>query len=249
MYSSRLPSHAAVAAACLLLAGAAWSQPVRSPSCGDAVAVVRGDTLSRIAQRCDVGEGALLAANPRVRDSGDLEVGARLSLQREPSDDRSQPNDAAGRLNALASRAGRALEGIAGDVGSSVDDLLGQSPALREQLRQLGLPGIDARAEPPTVAIFPRQGPPGTAVTLSAIALPANAAVVVGGGPPRTAYEVLERVRTTGEGTLDATVRVPAWAADAGSFVFVVASAGRDVRVRSDAFTVTAGLAPTLNRP
>ena len=249
MHTSRRLPYAAVAAACALLAGAAWSQPARSSPCGDAVAVVRGDTLSRIAQRCDVGEGALLAANPRVRDSGDLEVGTRLSLRRAASDDRSRPDDAAARLGALASRTGEALGGIAGEVGSSVEDLLGQTPALREQLRRLGLPGVDARAKPPAIAIFPRQGPVGTSVTLSAVGLPPNATVAVGGGPRRAAYEVLDQVRTTGDGTLDATVQVPGWATDAGSFVFVVADAKRDLRVRSDAFTVTAGLAPTLDRP
>lgn len=244
-------TRAALVVASLLCPAAAWPQAARPSPCGDAALVARGDTLSRIAQRCDVSEAALLAANPGVRDSGDLEVGTRLRLQRGTAQANSRLDQATDRLGAFASRTGEALEGIAGEIGSSVEDLLGKNPNLRDQLRQLGVPGLSAPATPPTLAIFPQGGPPGTSVTLSAIGLPANAAVVIGGGPRRTAYEVLERARTTGDGTLDAAVRVPGWAAGAGPFVFVVAAGERGIRVRSDPFAVTEGLAPPtpLNRP
>lgn len=246
-----LNARAALVAASLFCPGAAWSQAARPSPCGDAVSVTRGDTLSRIAQRCDVSEAVLLAANPGVRDSGDLEVGTPLRLRRDPVLARSQLDQAADRLGAFASRAGEALQGVAGEVGSSVEELLNQNPNLQDRLRQLGIPGLDATATPTTLAIYPRQGPPGTSVNVSAIGLPANASVVIGGGPPRTAYEVLERARTTADGTLDVAVRVPGWAADAGSFVFVVAGGERRVRVRSDPFAVTSGAVPPvpLNRP
>ncbi|MGX9983087.1 LysM peptidoglycan-binding domain-containing protein [Methylobacterium fujisawaense] len=48
---------------------------------GGPVKVLPDDTLSRIASRCDVSEGALLAANPSIDGSGDLQVGATLRLR------------------------------------------------------------------------------------------------------------------------------------------------------------------------
>lgn len=242
--------RAAVVAAWVLSAGAAWSQPARPSPCGDAVPILRGDTLSRIAQRCDVSEAALLSANPDIAGSGDLEVGTRLVVKQDAAALRSRLEGVTGRIGALASRAGEALEGAAGEVGSSVDGLLGQNQTLRDGLRQLGVPSVKALTASPTVAIFPRQGRPGTTVTLSAIGLPADTAVAVGAGPRQAAYEVLERIRTTADGTLDATVKVPEWAAGAGPLVFVVASGERPVRVRSDPFAVTGEAdQPTRLRP
>ena len=224
--------RAALVVSCVLPASAAWSQPT---PCGDAATIIRGDTLSRITQRCNVSEAALLAANPRIAGSGDLQVGARLGTR---------PADAAGQLGSLASRTGDALGGIAGEVGSSVGGLLDRNPAVRDRLRQLGVPGVDGRTDRPALAVYPARGGPGTPVALSAINLPANVAVAVGAGPRGVAYEVLDRVRTAGDGSLDATVRVPAWAAGAGPLVFVVADGEGQVRVRSDPFAVTEASTP-----
>lgn len=247
-HSLRHYLHAATVVCALAVAApAAQSQPSPPPPCGDAVSVVRGDTLSRIARRCDVTEATLLAANPRVSGSGDLQVGARLSVR---------PDDAAGRLSGLASRTGEALGGIAGEVGSSVGGLLDRNPAVRDRLRQLGLPSGDGHTDRPTLAAFPARGGPGTPVALSAINLPANASVAIGAGSRGEAYEVLDRARTAADGTLDATVRVPAWAAGAGSLtgpltgplVFVVADGEGQVQVRSDPFAVT-GAPASPSRP
>ena len=65
---------AALLAICLLCPNSTWAQSAPSP-CGDAVVVARGDTLSRIAERCDVSEALLLRANPGLSGSDDLRAG------------------------------------------------------------------------------------------------------------------------------------------------------------------------------
>ena len=50
-------------------------------ACGAKAVVQRGDTLSRIAERCEISEGDLLRANPDVEGSADLRVGMELSLR------------------------------------------------------------------------------------------------------------------------------------------------------------------------
>lgn len=219
--------------------------PVRAQSaaasCGDAVTIERGDTLSRIAGRCGVGEAAILRANPRIQGSADLQAGATLRLR--PSSARAglDLGQATGRLDALASDLGGALGEIAGQVGSSIEDLLAKNPDLRDRLRRLGtrLGVTDADARADGVSISPRSGPVGTAVALSARELPANTPVILGGGGQGAAYEVLDSALTGGDGTLRATVRVPAWAGRDAPFVFVVAGTERGVLARSGPFVVT----------
>lgn len=244
----RLTLHllAALLVAWTLQPGPARAQPAPSSPCGEAVVVARGDTLSRIAERCNVSEAQLLRANPGLSGSQDLRAGQELRLRRDAPDLSARFDRAVGSVGALASRAGSALNELAGEVGASVDDLLTRNPDLHNRLRQLGdrlgLAGVDADAA--TASISPASGPPGTLVTISALGLPANTPVVVGAGGRRLAYEVLDRARTSGTGTLLATVPVPAWAGDAGQLVFVVASPERGLAVRSAPFEVTGPARP-----
>ena len=240
MGSRLLAAVAVVGALCLTTATA---QLAAQSSCGPSITVARGDTLSDIARRCDVTELAILRANPRVESSADLQVGMELKLQGAGgfSLDR-----AASRLQSYAQEAGDALADFAGRIGSSVEDLLNSNPDLHQRLRQLGdrlsIPGVDAgKAQ---ISFDPPSGPPGTPVTISAVGLPPNAPVTIGGGAPRTAYEILDRARTSSDGTLQATVRVPEWAAENGRFVFVIASADGTFRARSPAFEI-AGVRPS----
>lgn len=223
------------------LATAAGAQgPEPSAACaGDTVLVRRGDTVSRIAERCGIGEARLLRANPRVEGSDDLAVGEALNL---PPGDVSALDAAGRRLRSLASRAGDRLSGLAAEIGSPVEDLLDKNPDLRQRLRtlgdRLGVPGVDADAA--TVTLSPQVGPPGTSVTLSAIGLPPNAAVAIGAGAPGRAYEVLDRARTSVDGTLRATVRAPEGVDGAERLVFTVAGDGW--KARSPAFALAPGL-------
>jgi uncharacterized membrane protein YtjA (UPF0391 family)/LysM repeat protein len=203
--------------------------------CGDTVVVQRGDTLSSIAERCGVPERRLLSANRTVEGSEDLRVGMSLSLR--------SPEERAGeRLESFARRAGEELSGLAREFGSSVEDLLNKNPDLKQRLRSLGdrlnIPGVES--EKAKVSLSVESGPTGSPVTLSAIGLPANASVVIGAGPPRAAYEVLDYARTTADGTLRVTVRVPDWADPSQAMMSVVAAANDAWTVRSPRFDVTA---------
>jgi LysM repeat protein len=223
--------RAGLAAACVLGSSAAWAQG----PCGDVVTVQRADTLSRIAERCNVSEGRLLRANPRIQGSDDLRAGMELKLAT------ASDSQIGGALRSFAEETGDALSGLAREFGSSVEDLLNKNPDLQQRLRSVGerlnIPGVDAdRAR---VTVSPEVGMTGTAVTVSATGLPRNAPVVIGAGPPRQAYDVLDRARTRADGTLQATVQVPEWA-DAGKpLVFVIAGADGDWTTRSPLFQVS----------
>jgi murein DD-endopeptidase MepM/ murein hydrolase activator NlpD len=219
----------------LILAGPALAQPAPG-SCGTTLRVERGDTLSRIAERCGVGERALLRTNPRIEGSSDLRVG--MELQRSPGS-----ADTADRLRSFAGDATQALSGAARDIGSTVDDLLDKNPDLNRRLRSLGgtLTQPDADARRAEVSVSPAQGPAGTEVTVTATGLPPDTAALIGGGAPGSAYETIQTVRTGRDGRLDVKVKVPEWAADLGRFGFVVSGPDGQWTARAKPFAVTGG--------
>lgn len=117
-----------------LTAGGARSQPAVPACAGNKVTVERGDTLSRIAERCDVSEGAILSANPTIDGSGDLNVGEKINLSRT---DRSG-SGVSERLNNFATEANAMLGRVASRVGSSAQDLLDKNPDLKSRLEDVG---------------------------------------------------------------------------------------------------------------
>jgi LysM repeat protein len=224
-------------AAALLLAGLLPTSPAlpQAATCGEAVVVQRGDTLSRIAERCDVSEGQLLRANPQIQGSHDLRVGTEVRL--------SSFGDAltADRLRSFARDAADALSSLAQEFGSSVEDLLKRNPDLQQWLRNLGErlnvpPGDFDKAR---ITVSPQSGPTGTAVTISGVGLPPNTPVMIAGGAPRAAYEVLDRVQTSADGTLQATLQVPDWAGTEKRFVFIIIGVDRDWKARSSPFEIS----------
>ena len=86
-----------------------------SACAGGATTVQPDDTLSRIASRCAVSEGSLLAANPGIDGSADLQVGSTVRLQSAAS----QGQRLGERLNNYAREANDALGRVAGRVGAS----------------------------------------------------------------------------------------------------------------------------------
>jgi len=228
--------HACVALL-LLGSGPVWAQP--SASCGDATRVSRSDTLSSIAARCDTSEAAILRANPAVEGSDDLRVGRELRLTASTT----QPTTE--RLGSLAREAGSALSGMAQDLTSSVDNLLDKNPDLRQRLGGIGdrINSTNVDVSKAEVLLTPGSGTVGTTVTVSAEGLPADTAVVIGGGAPRTAYEVLQRARTTAGGTLQASIRIPEWSTGQERFVVTVAADEGGWKVRSAPFQI-AGTKP-----
>lgn len=231
-------SHLFALAAAILMGSphTIFAQTSGAP-CGDSVTVKRADTLSSIAERCDTGEAALLRANPGIEGSSDLQAGTQLRVR--PGTATSQQTS--DRLKALAKESGNALMGMAQELGSSVDDLLDKNPDLQQRLKRLGerfnIPGADAgKAQ---VSLSPESGAVGTAVMVSVTGAPTDTAVVIGGGAPGSAYEVLDHARTSPDGTLQATVRMPEWAGERERFVLTVAAEDGSWKVRSRVFHIT----------
>jgi LysM repeat protein len=217
----------------LLGTSPAWAQP--SSPCGDATQVNRSDTLSGIAARCDTTEAAILRANPAVEGSDDLRVGRELKLTASTT----QPTTE--RLGSLAREAGSALSGMAQDLTSSVDSLLDKNPDLRQRLGGIGdrIKSTNVDVSKAEILLAPGTGTVGTTVTISAKGLPADTAVVIGGGAPRTAYEVLQQAKTSADGTLQATIRVPDWSTGQERFAVITASEEAEWKVRSAPIQIT----------
>lgn len=232
----------ALLAAPALLLGLA--QPAQA-QCGSEVQVQEGDTLSSIAKRCNVTEAKILDLNGTIEGSDDLRPGMTLTLVPPAAKDaatraREAADSLFARLKAYARDAGQSLEGAAETVTSSVEDFVKRNPDLHQSVRKLGqrlnIPGMDkVEAQ---VSLSARTGPPGTPVTLSAIGLPPNQRVDIGGGPPDGDYAILDTARTSAEGTLQATVQVPANADPQRDFIFVIANPELNLAARSAIFDV-----------
>lgn len=202
--------------------------------CQDGKVQVRpDDTLSQIAGRCDVSEGAILATNPSIDGSADLEAGATLRL-RPPA---SQSQRLGDRLNHFAREADDALGRVAGQVGSSAQDLLDKNPDLKGRLERLGRRiGLSDGGSAPSLSLTPDHGPPGSTVTLAATGLPKERPFKIGVGAPNKAYRVLHEARSSDQGTLDAQVRVPE--RDGGTRVVFTLRGGDAVKLTSKPFQI-----------
>ncbi|MEF2074134.1 LysM peptidoglycan-binding domain-containing protein [Consotaella aegiceratis] len=196
----------AVAIPLTALCAPALAQDVAG-DCGDQTVVEPGDTISAIADRCDVSEFTILRANPSIQGSDDLAVGSTVDLT-------TTAGGAMKRLGSLADQAGeelgQAAQGVGSAIGSSVNDFLERNPQINQRVRDLGQKiGVTDGEEPADVSIEPESGAPGSTVTLSATGLPKDVDVVIAGGGRRSAYTVLDEAHTTPEGTLQASVELP----------------------------------------
>ncbi|MGE0719483.1 MAG: LysM peptidoglycan-binding domain-containing protein [Alphaproteobacteria bacterium] len=198
--------------------------------CGAGTVIVeRGDTLSRIAERCDVPEGMLLAANPGIDGSGDLLVGESLRLRRSAEPERSIGS----RLRDFGEKANEAVGRMADSIGSSVEDLLDRNPDLKSRLDEIGRSIGITEERPRSISVTPDTARAGSTVTVSATGLPENAPVSLGAGPPAMASEVIARARSSGSGTVTMHVPLPAWAKPGTPLVFTIRS-GSGLEARSE---------------
>lgn len=236
MRSTNRQVLAMIGVTCGILAwgGTAWSQAAEPGCRGTSVTVQRGDSLSRIAERCDVSEGAILAANPGVDGSGDLQVGETLRLRRTARSGQSLGS----RLKDFGERANDAVGRVADSVGASVEDLLDRNPDLKSRLDSLGQTiGLTDRPNP-AISVTPDSGPPGASITISATGLPGNVPVTVGAGAPARATEAIARARTSDTGTMTTHLTVPDWTEPGSSILFTIRTE-RGLRARSERFRVT----------
>jgi hypothetical protein len=122
-----------------------------------------------------------------------------------------------------------------------VDSLLDKNPDLRQRLGGIGdrIKSSNVDVSKAEILVAPGNGTVGTTVTVSVKGLPADTAVVIGGGAPRTAYEVLQQARTSADGTLQATVRIPDWSTGQERFVVTFAAEEAEWKVRSAPFQIT----------
>ena len=220
---------AAILASSILTAGAASASP-----CGNSVEVLGGDTISSIADRCEVSEAALLNANPAIEGSADLQVGGTLHIEVSGS----TQGKVGSMLSSFSRKATNAVGALAGNVGSSVQDLLDKNPDLKTRLDTLGSKvGLTGNQPAATLSVSPLSGPPGTRVSITASGLPKNSPVAVGAGPPGSAFAIIGNAQTSASGTLDTTVKVPLDQGTSSILVFNL-STGNGVTVRSGRFTL-----------
>ena len=213
--------------------------------CGNEVQVKEGETLSSLAERCDITEARILDLNPRIQGSKDLQAGMTLNLAAPSAKDaaakaREGAKSLLSRLRSYAKEAGQSIEGAAETVTHSIEEFIQRNPDLHQRVRKLGqrlnIPGMEkVEAQ---VSLSVRKGVPGTPVTLWAIGLPPNQGVEIAGGAPDGDYQIIEPARTSTEGTLQVTVQLPAWADPQRDFIFVIASPNIDVAARSATFDV-----------
>lgn len=233
--SSRLSGATALVFLVWACSPVSAQSPAQQPECRDGtVRVLPDDTLSRIASRCDVSEGSLLAANPNIDGSADLQVGGTLRLQPQPGTAQRLKDN----LNGFARKADDALGRFAGQVGASAQDLLDKNPDLKARLQRLGQKvGLTDDDGAPSLTVTPEHGVAGTTVTLAATGLPKDRPVIVGAGAPGNAYDVVRESRTTAKGTFAAEVRVPS-RIDNGKVVFTLRATDGD-KLASAPFTVS----------
>ena len=179
-------------------------------------------------------ETALLNANPAIQGSSDLQVGSILQV--DQGSDTGQKVGAA--VSTFSRKASNAVGALAGDVGSSVQDLLDKNPDLKTRLDTLGNKvGFGGSGSSVTLSLSPRSGPPGSNVSHAASGLPRESPVAIGAGAPGSAYAVIANVQTSASGTIDTMVKVPEGDKPGSTLVFNI-SAGEGVLVRSDRFQV-----------
>ncbi len=90
-----------------------------------------------------------------------------------------------------------------------------------------------------TVLITPQQGPPASDVRLRATGFAANRSMEIGFGRVESEYDIVARVVTDANGSIDRQVQVPGFANAGAQYVFVVRPEGTSNETISNVFTAT----------
>jgi LysM repeat protein len=118
-------SFESVAILFTLLVLSAYAFPAQASTCGDTVTVQRGDTLSKIAARCDVTVNGILRANPGITDPNLIVPGQVIIMPGA-----TLPNDT--NTDFYYVQRGDTLKGIAIMFHTSVDELLRLNPQISD---------------------------------------------------------------------------------------------------------------------
>lgn len=239
-------------AACLV----APAVPAFAADCGSQTVVAEGETLSDVAARCDVTIDEITDANPALVP-GMVQPGTEIALPgplgggwterakgvlRSAGDELQGAAEQAGdKIRNLSGRASEEIRDAADRAGQSVSEYLKDHPELDANLRdagaRVGIPGVEAPNVPgPDIVVTPASASPGESVTVRASGLPGGTEVTIGAGAPDARPDRIETVTTAADGTLEASVAMPADAATDSTIVFVI-EANR-MRLTSDPVTV-----------
>ncbi|BDA85371.1 hypothetical protein Sa4125_29130 [Aureimonas sp. SA4125] len=206
-----------------------------APTCQGNVTVERGDTLSAIAERCDLSEARILAANPSLEGSSDLVIGQRLSTETPGAQ---VGNRLWSGFKGAVGQTGNALESIAKGVNSSAQDILDKNPDLRSRVDSLGenlnLTGGQSSA---SVSVTPVSTTPEADVEVVATGLPANEAVRINVGAVGAASESVAQARTSADGTLRHVTQLPSWLPAGKQAVLTITGDSQTVLARSPRFS------------
>ena len=139
--------------------------------------------------------------------------------------------------------AGDSLAQIARRCGTTVQALLAANPQITDPNRLLvgqvlAIPGETSDTGSYLVAIYPLSGVPGSAITVIANGLPANAPVQVGLGPVDSEFVTLQQVTSDAFGGLQTVVTVPMSAGAGQQWVVGVIPLDGSAGVISRAFVV-----------
>lgn len=206
-------------------------------SCGKTEPAEEGETLEKLAARCDTTAEALLAANPDIEGQAITE-GLQFTMPAEASE-----SDWLDRARGALQDAGRTIDEAATSAGRSASDYLAEQPDLNRDLlefgERLGLSGVSTTAEEdPELNVTPSRGAVGSEVTLTATGLPRNTEVVVRATVPTSDLQEISRVETDASGRLQTTVPVPDQAQQGEELQFVIETADQRVRVASEPFAI-----------
>lgn len=203
-----------------------------APSCQDQILVERGDTLSAIAERCDISEARILAANPRLEGSSDLVIGQVLATQ---SVGKQVGDNLWGSFKGAVGQTGDALEGVAKGVNSSAQEILDRNPNLRSGIDSLGATLTGRASGRVTLKLLPAT--PEADVEITATDLPANQAVRLNVGAVGAASESVREARTSADGTLTESIVLPGWLPAQKQVVVTITDEQQNVVARSPRFS------------
>lgn len=202
-------------------------------SCGDNVLVERGDTLSSIAERCNLSEKRILTANPDLDGSGDLVVGQMIST----GSGASQTGQRLwGDLKNAAGQTSEALQGVASGLNSTAQDVLDKNPDLRSRVDSLGAK-LGITDDPSSSEATVQVSKTGSAnITVAATGLPSDQAVQINMGRMGAASESVAQERTSADGSLQASVGIPDWLPKDKQAVVTITGPNQTILARSAGF-------------
>jgi hypothetical protein len=212
-------------------------------SCGVTTKAGAGETLTAIAERCNVSVTALREANPALQDN--VAEGTDVAIPTASADAAAADgSDILGRAGELLRDAGKEIEEAAKAAGESVSDYVNSNPNIGRDIREFGerygLPGFapasaDAGAG---ITLTPAAPKAGEEITITVSGLRAETEAEIGLGPSRTDYEVVTKATTDAAGRLETKLTLPDWVSASESIVIVVDTA--NVTLRSDPVEVAA---------